>query len=69
MLILFVQQDSQLYYNSFKTSMLNLEKMFMKSLFAILDPFCKLWKDNFGLFEKIIEDILLANICVYVSQH
>lgn len=58
MLILFVQQDSQLYYNSFKTSMLNLEKMFMK-----------LWKDNFGLFEKIIEDILLANICVYVSQH
>lgn len=49
--------------------MLNLEKMFMKSLFAIRDLFCKLCKNNFGLFEKIIEDILLANICVYVSQH
>lgn len=33
---------TRLYYNSFKTSMLNIEKMFMKSLFAIRDLFCKL---------------------------
>lgn len=49
--------------------MLNLEKMFMKSLSAIRGLFCKLWKNNFGLFEEIIDNVLLANICVYVSQH
>lgn len=37
-----VTRFPRLYYNSFKTSMLNIEKMFMKSLFAIRDLFCKL---------------------------